>query len=48
MFNRKVTAELMAHKNLDAVKIMSIANKMALPSDDAKVFYKTDGLTIKS
>ena len=38
----------MAHKNLDAVKIMSIANKMALPSDDAKVFYKTDGLTIKS
>lgn len=49
IFNRKVTADqLQATKNLDASKILSIANRMGMPSDESKVFYKTSGLTVKS
>ena len=38
----------MASRNFDTDKILSIASKMVVPTDDRKVFYKTDGLTIKN
>ena len=38
----------MASKNFDTDKILSIASKMVVPTDEKKVFYKTDGLTIKN
>ena len=38
----------MASKNFDTDKILSIASKMVVPTDERKVFYKTDGLAIKN
>ena len=38
----------MASRNFDTDKILSIASRMVVPTDERKVFYKTDGLTIKN
>ena len=38
----------MASRNFDTDKILSIASRMVVPPDERKVFYKTDGLTIKN
>jgi len=38
----------MASRNFDTDKILSIASRMAVPTDERKVFYHTDGLTIKN
>jgi len=38
----------MASRNFGTDKILKIASNMVVPTDEKKVFYKTDGLTIKN
>ena len=48
LYNRHMTTELMASRNFDTDKILTIASRMVVPTDEKKVFYNTDGLTIKN